>query len=321
MLIFNYLKNIFKKKYVKILIFNILIPIILFYFILINLDFNKSIKILNKADVTYLLISIKFALLQVIFNNLRWYFVIKQIKNFNFFYLLRYTYIISFLNQVLPSNIGGELYKIFITKKIISSLPLSISINLFEKFFVLLILLLLILITGTFFEQTEIVWLNYIKDFIYILIILLTGLVLILTNFKRISFYIIILKKIEVYYNKFFSFLIHKNLVIKLLIISAISHINLLIIFKMITISVGVNLDFLSLSFIFFVTFLLMQLPISIGGWGVREASIVSGLFILGVNATTSFIISALFGLSLLFAYLPAIFLILNRNKFKINHH
>ena len=100
------------------------------------------------------------------------------------------------------------------------------------------------------------------------------------------------------------------------MIVSLFSHLNLLIIFKFIMISLGIHLNIIELSFVFFIIFLLSQLPISIGGWGVRETSTISILYILGIDSNISFIISALFGMILLISYLPAIYLMLNSFNF-----
>jgi glycosyltransferase 2 family protein len=52
---------------------------------------------------------------------------------------------------------------------------------------------------------------------------------------------------------------------------------------------------------------LLATLPISLAGWGVREAAMVTGLGQLGVPADIALTVSVSFGLSMLFASLPGL--------------
>jgi uncharacterized membrane protein YbhN (UPF0104 family) len=55
-------------------------------------------------------------------------------------------------------------------------------------------------------------------------------------------------------------------------------------------------------------------LPISIGGWGVREATAVAMLGMTGLDATSALLVSVVFGLFMLFATLPgAVFWLLLR--------
>jgi glycosyltransferase 2 family protein len=65
--------------------------------------------------------------------------------------------------------------------------------------------------------------------------------------------------------------------------------------------SVGADIPFAQTLIVMPGVFVLMWLPISIAGWGVREGGIVLGLGIFGVPATTALLVSVLFGLVTLF--------------------
>jgi len=68
---------------------------------------------------------------------------------------------------------------------------------------------------------------------------------------------------------------------------------------------VGVQLSFVH--FMFFVPVIIIAtfLPISIGGWGVRENTAIFFLGTVGVNAEDAFLISVLFGVIMILASLP----------------
>ena len=159
------------KKYIKYFIFNVSFPIVIFYFLFEKVDLHSSYEILKKANVNFLLIGVFLCFFQVYLNNLRWFFIIVKIYQVNFYSLLKYSYIISFLNQILPSSIGGEAYKIFITNKITKSLSKSLSMTIFEKFFVLIVLLWMILLTSYFFSKVTFDWVTYLLDIISVIFI------------------------------------------------------------------------------------------------------------------------------------------------------
>lgn len=309
-------KQIFKKKFIKYFILNVTLPVIIFYFLFEKVDLQSSYDILKKANLNFILIGIFLSFFQVYLNNLRWFFIIAKNYPVNFYSLLRYSYIISFLNQVLPSSIGGEAYKVFVTNKITKSFSKSLSIIIFEKFFVLFILLFLILLTSYLFNKSTLDWITYLIDVILFAFISMLALILFIILFKKLENRHYFMKRFKLGRLNSFNFLLNFDVAFKTMIVSLFSHLNLLIIFKFIMISLGIHLNIIELSFVFFIIFLLSQLPISIGGWGVRETSTISILYILGIDSNISFIISALFGMILLISYLPAIYLMLNSFNF-----
>jgi glycosyltransferase 2 family protein len=68
---------------------------------------------------------------------------------------------------------------------------------------------------------------------------------------------------------------------------------------------VGVQLSFIH--FMFFVPVIIIAtfLPISIGGWGVRENTAILFLGTVGVNAEETLLISVIFGVIMILASLP----------------
>lgn len=65
--------------------------------------------------------------------------------------------------------------------------------------------------------------------------------------------------------------------------------------------SVGADVPFVQTLIVMPGVFVLMGLPISVAGWGVRESAVVVGLGLFGVSATTAVLVSVLFGLVTLF--------------------
>ena len=118
----------------------------LLYFAISYIDLENSLQLIKSLDITFFLLSIILIVSQILFNSMRWKLFLEKIKKIKILFLIKHSYIISFLNQVLPSSIGGDIYKVFITNKIVFSIPKSISLVVTEKYFVLSSLLILIVV-------------------------------------------------------------------------------------------------------------------------------------------------------------------------------
>ena len=81
-------------------------------------------------------------------------------------------------------------------------------------------------------------------------------------------------------------------------------------------ISLGLEIDYLA--FLVFTPIILfsMTLPVSIGGWGVREVTALLVSFLIGLSASASISVSIIYGILNLICSLPGLFLFLNlRNR------
>ena len=289
---------------------NTLVSIILFYIIYENINIENSFDLIKKIDLNLFLLAIFLCLIQVLINNVRWFFLINKFTKVKSSILLLHSYVICFLSQILPSSIGGEVYKIFINKRLTSSLSKSITVTFFEKYMVLTTLLFLILIANYLFNNTTIINVSKIINYIIIFIIISFILLFLIFNSGRIKIRNEFLNKTNLLLKNSITVLKAPHTLVVIFLFSLLGHINLLVIFTLLALSLGIKLNIFDLSYIFFIIFLFSQLPISIGGWGIRETSAVTGLAILGVHPDNSFAISTLFGLVFLITYSPAIFLI-----------
>ena len=86
-------------------------------------------------------------------------------------------------------------------------------------------------------------------------------------------------------------------LLAKIVILSLVAQMGLFMAVYCLTISTGANISFIDLMTVLPVISLVASLPISIGGWGVREGAFVYGLGLLGIPMETAFLISIQVGL------------------------
>ena len=86
--------------------------------------------------------------------------------------------------------------------------------------------------------------------------------------------------------------------------------------------SIGVHASLLALTGAALPALLLSMLPISLAGWGVREAAMVTGMGLLGVPAGLALTTSVAFGISMIIASLPGLpALMTRRSAFAVRPH
>lgn len=107
------------------------------------------------------------------------------------------------------------------------------------------------------------------------------------------------------------TFLSSKEIVGKTLAISLISQLFYFFAIYLIAVSTGAEVSFLTMLYVLPIITLVASLPISLGGWGVREGAFIYGLGLIGVPMETAFIISIQIGilsiLSTVIASLPTL--------------
>lgn len=97
----------------------------------------------------------------------------------------------------------------------------------------------------------------------------------------------------------------------KLIAVSILAQLGLFMAVFCLTLSSGVNISLLDLMTVLPMISLVASLPVSIGGWGIREGAFIYGLGLLGVPMETAFLISIQVGLismlSTVLAGIPAL--------------
>lgn len=304
------------KKKVLFFLTNIFISFILLFIAYKNIEIDKTIYLLEELNNIYFVIGIFFVLFQILIFAYRWKIILKTIRGLDYFYLLKESYIISFLNQILPSYLGGDLYKVYISNKIKKSLSLSFSLILFEKYLVLINLIILIFFSTFLLSKINMTeWFIVFYKFLLIVTTFLILGILILFKFHNFNVKNKIIKKIQDFIFKFILLFRDISLCFKVSFITILGHINLFLAFYFIGMSLNIYLSIFEYSFIFFIIFFATQVPISIGGWGIRETVSISIFGLFQVSNEKAFAVSTLFGVTLLIVHLPSIFVIIFHNQ------
>ncbi len=234
----------------------------------------------------------------------RWYFIASN-TNFKIAYsdAIKFYYISGFLNNILPTGILGDIYR-----------TINIKVN-DEK--------------GNFLKSLQSVIFERLSGQVSLVVTFIMSLALLFLLNKKyeallytLALIIIILSLIKLvfrYYNKnnyinnfkfFFSGkLFYKHFFLSLIIV--VTYITTYIICAL-----ALDLDIDIVSFFVFAPLVLfsMTLPVSIGGWGVRETAALAVSFLLGLSVSASVTVAIVYGLTNLLCSTPGMYFLVNKN-------
>ena len=222
--------------------------------------------------------------------------------------LVGMSFIGLFFNQAMPTSIGGDAIRMWQLHR--TGIPAQISITsvLNERLSGLLILLLLVTV------GTPSIWLvldTPESRFLWSAIVLLTlfGFTVFLLIDRlpeRVAAAFRATKITEL--SADFKRLLHAGrMTASLVLLGLLSWAVAIAAVVILSLGLGITVAPGYYAIIVPMVILMMIVPISIGGWGVREGAFIFLLGHLGVSSAESFLLSVLFGLTLILASLPGI--------------
>ena len=220
----------------------------------------------------------------------------------SFSYSLKFYYISNFLNNVLPGGILGDLYRIYHTsedKRKLIELGKSFQSVLFERLSGQLVLFIVFLTSLTFYFLFYEKYVAFFYLLLMMSIIIIIGKLLLRKKFKNFF-------KRNIFGKNFSSIfsgsIFWQHFFYSFFVIS--SYISIYVITAL---SLKLNIDYFS--FLVFTPLILfsMSIPISVGGWGVREVTALLVSFLLGLSASASVTVSIVYGLLNFLCSLPGL--------------
>ena len=294
-------------------IIKIIVSIIILVLIINIIDVEELKKLFLQISFLNILYFCLFFSIIVPLLAFRWFLIFyKENKDLKFIYFFKLTYESFFLNQFLPAPLSGDAYKYFVGRenntipKYLNSIIIDRIIGIYTLFTTLYILFFL------FFET------NF--NNIYFMIVSL----IVLNLFFFYLIRILCMKKINSYFPLFFQvFLIefYEVLIQKkfkyVLIVSLFERFLIMFLFiKILNLLMPNESLFYLIRIIFFfnISLFFASIPISFGGWGIRESSLLYLGSLYGDNLEILFLSSAIFGLVLMIISIPGFFLLI-QNK------
>ena len=298
-------KNRIKKISFNIL--KILVTTLLFVLIFDKVDINSTIMMLKTIAPSFFIIALLVMIVEVLIANFRWKIVLKQLgSNITFYKALRYLWIGVFFNQALPSSIGGDAVRgYYLCKNENYSLSDATIGVLLDRVIGLLGLVLLVILTiPLIFESTITVltkWTILSIIFFALLAIILSLIIDLIPNkFSQLK----IINGLVKFSTKGREVLFSYYGLIAV-ILSIIIHLTFVFAAWLLAYGMGLDIPFIGMLLIVPITNLLIALPISIAGWGIREGLFITGLGYLNVSSDAALALSILYGLLMLVVSLP----------------
>lgn len=297
-------------------IIKIIVTIAIFFYLFKYINFDSLLAILAKSHGGYIGIALLFQLISTSLAAFRWSEIsaLLKFKESFSFYIASY-FKGTFFNQVLPSSIGGDAVRILD----LSTKGYAKKEALFDVFIdrvvgLVGLLVLNLLSTILFFGTFD-------SSFSFLIIAIAFGGILGFTSLfylKNIKFLEKIIGlhyffKLGIRLNSLYS---NKKILFRHIGISIIVQLLTVMALFAISRSIDIKIDFETFLIAVPPVFLLMIIPLSLAGWGIREGAMV-GIFMLVYDDKTKILaMSILYGLLLIIGALPgSYFWIKNKTK------
>jgi len=291
------------------LIIKVLVTLFLFTMVYLSIDFNTTLTSLKNLSYGYFILSIVVLTFQTFVASIRWQKVLKSLNiNLPYFKVVNFQWIAIFFNQTLPSSIGGDAFRAFYIHQEGFKVKQSLLGVLLDRY------LGVIGLTTIVFFTIPLLF-SLINDLaarrgIFLIATLMAFLILIVFIFDFLTFLKPRWRVIEQLHSiskDARKIILTISPGISLVLISILVH--LLSVLSIIILSYGIqaNIDWSQVLLIVPLTTLVMIVPISIAGWGVREGMMVVGLGYMGVLKEEALALSLLYGFSMLILSFPGL--------------
>lgn len=305
-------------KYLK----NIKLPIKLFIslgilaVLMLRMDMATLEEMATHVKASAWVYATALVLIQLFVLSLRWMFLINIGRHrMTYSDSLQVTLASLLANMLFITSIGGIFVRI--------ALALQHGASLFKSIFAtgidrLMTLAALVLLSAIFLPALG----QYLESDVYQTLAIFMGVFIFTLFVFTPIFFTVILRKIPRlpfaaksnitsgirYLKLLFS---NQALIAKIMLASLIAQLSFFASIYCLSVSADVSLTFLEMMTVLPIISLVAALPISIGGWGVRESAFIYGLGLLGVPMETAFLISVQVGLismvATIIAGIPAI--------------
>lgn len=291
------------------------LSILIIAVILYQADLSAIQQHLVSLDPLVLLLALGFQLLSQSIASFRWYLIMRYLrfKHAFTFYFKSY-FKGSMFNQVLPTSIGGDAYRVAEVKAN-GGLLKEAFYGVFIDRIVGLVGLLLLAWIAAWMQQ------DILPESMFLVVnalafLALSGLVFLmflhrikLFRRKIIWFFILLSKRF------YFVYKTPSRIASQLFLSVLIHFFSMSAIF---TIGMGVGIDLPLITYLILVppAILLTVLPISFAGWGVREGALIGLFLLVAQDKSMVLTMSLLYGVILIVAAMPGLYFYL-RSKTK----
>ena len=293
----------------------IFVSVGLAFWLINETNINNILEFIVKLHWIDFVLIFLVLLLEIFVASLRWNGVLKILKiKISYIESLKLLWIGLFFSQVMPSSLGGDLFKgYYLKQKGYTMKNTTLAILLDRIFGLFAMILLVVLLLPLLFSIGLVPLARWsVISIIPLAIFALASLFLIermpafISNLKPMQYLIDFVTECR-------GLIFNKKTGFKLLLLSLFIHFLSIASIIVVSSSITDQVPFMGLILVMPLVIFLMAIPISIAGWGVREGIMVIGLGYVGVSSDLSLAISLVYGFSLLLVSLPGLALWLIR--------
>lgn len=275
-----------------------LFTILLLAFVFSKVDISKVFLILLGFDPIFFICAFFIQFTLSIVQAHRWRFILKSTHiKINFVGAWLNVLIGLFFNQAFPSSIGGDAIRIYLAKSI--GLGAAFRSIVIDRIFALLVLSTISLCICTIFyilsSNLPYILLMLIAEIIVIIgcfaPLLLKPIISSLNNFKKLNF-----NSINTFCYQYRTIFFDQKQIVPIILMSIIIHFFVSVSAVLLFIGMGINISPITLGSIFALVNLFSVIPISFGGWGLREGIAIVLFSSLNIQSEVVFAVSVLFG-------------------------
>ena len=274
----------------------LLISLGLVFLLVRTIDFETLLPVFSDANVKLLSLVACAYVSASVFEILKLYVLV--VKRISFLKTIKLVYIGLFFNNLLPTNIGGDSYKIFLLQKGMG-LNKSLAIVLFDRVFGITTLLFWFAVYLLFqphfltLVHEKISFPNHLNIMVVCVAVLVVSIavLLIVSNKFKTVFYNKIYKHIAEILSVYRTFS-RTKLFVQFALASAY-HLSRLFAFTLLVLAFHGSIVWYNIIPVLSLVAIVSILPISFGGLGLREGTIVVALVIVGVDYEVAISVAA----------------------------
>lgn len=308
--------NILEKiKHHKMAIIKVVFSIIVLSFIISNVSIVEFKETLSRCSLKVIVYSVLSLWGCYLCSAYRWFLIVKKNIAIPASLCFKATAVGVFLNQCLPSSIGGDVYRYLILVKHGLAKNTALRTLVLDRGIGFFFMGLLGVLSGLFLillqKRTDLLSLSIsfgMHWYFFTSVLMVAGCFFLYCDWGSVrgkSF--VFLDKIIDWFSDFVSWtrqILSGRIFVQFVMgVGATTFLYLPIVFLIH--SLELNVGVLEVMLLLPVIFLVSTFPFSFGGWGVREGIFVVSLSMFGVSVSNACLVSMLFGALCLLSALP----------------
>lgn len=288
----------------------ILLTAAAFWFALRGIDWQEFLNIISRQEPFFLLIAVAAIIAQIFLGGVRWHYIVASLSQNGKAAMplrdaARLYYISVFFSCCLPGSIGGDVVRAWMAKSERMPLSLSVSSIIIDRLLALAAMMMLIIVMLPLVAQA--LEFNFWPVFLAIAVVLLTSLAV----FRRMEKWLAphnhkhMARWLLMFIHSLRLLVRNPGASFRSLVYAVLAHLFYCVCAYALGQSMGLALSFLHCLMFMPLVLLFTTVPISIGGWGVREASAIWLLGTAGISNAAALALSIQLGVITILISLP----------------